>query len=1122
MSFILSYPTSTGNTSEHNAWPPNLREQAVAAFASYERGKRLFDWVTEGSWSTCESCGSHQMEALVINSAGPVKTPASTCKQCTSRDRAYMTPRLADYPETVRGLTEKEQHLLAPLLLVFDKFERCGRYGYNKSVGAPRVIGKRHVFKERLARSGLSPARKSRLELAFEDLYQNCTSFRQFEEAIESEPQKFYSLTFGCLECGIYPALYPRDSFSDLGNRESLTRADDRARRSSKRSFQRKMYSSVGDYRRNERLVLLHFYAHLRALVSSAVAQKITTPSNYLAEKDISSTYYLRKMLCLKDVCRQHGLPHLMVTLSPCDSPGGLPLPSWLDTEFTTSGASVRIKGAPVSNVHFAHVIHELARVLFAGVSAHGRQQKHHLLYAPTQERDGNNVKTFFTRLETQRRGTIHGHILFWLNNFDDTLLASLTTTELFREHPLLSSWISRIQASSKRTQDGERRIRAYVQELLCGLRSHIDVTAGRGTSLSYVCTYSSKASDALVGASELNARATADPSRTQGEISAILASVEIGVPETALHLSEVSSTHLWGSQLNVPVASDLEGLQKHRWVLAYIARQDEWADLTALEYLRLLKQDFSGPRSRGHPRVVAVGYSLLPHSNHRHYLQYAALHGRYQSLAELKGDELVSIELRYVKMCIEKLPEHFEEPGFSDRLRREGNTEDYILAACAATRCYKRLLENRGTSKLTVTTNSKLPPLNVEQSSVLTSILAYFGTSDQQKPVVLLGRAGTGKTRLLFELLLRFLGDDSARALFACPTGKLASDVAQRLTSAGLSKRVDVDTCHRSFGLMLSEGVYAKRVRDLTTYALVVVDEVSMISAENAKRIVLLARSYGFKLLFGGDLRQLPPPNVLPRLRVARCSEFWSSCHPRLHLSQQVRVEDVELQNFLDVIRVRPPSFEELRAFVEPVVWNSYFYLRGEVSDELIKEAFADHPQGSWLCATNAGVSRVNRLRSKIFISDFVLRNPRGVAVSTVLDGLLEPVDLAPGMPIMVLENVSLDEGLVNGEILHLKFVDGHALSLENQLGEDRVLSASFCDLEGRRVAYFPIRVAFAMTVHKSQGITLPWATLWFDTESSSILEGLAYVAFSRVRRREHLRVFGTLRTSHFVPCVI
>ena len=51
-----------------------------------------------------------------------------------------------------------------------------------------------------------------------------------------------------------------------------------------------------------------------------------------------------------------------------------------------------------------------------------------------------------------------------------------------------------------------------------------------------------------------------------------------------------------------------------------------------------------------------------------------------------------------------------------------------------------------------------------------------------------------------------------------------------------------------------------------------------------------------------------------------------------------------------------------------------------------------------------------------------------------------------------------------------------------------------------------FPLKLAWAITIHKSQGLTLP--KVWIDLGNSEKASGLSYVALSRVRDLSHLIV--------------
>jgi hypothetical protein len=63
--------------------------------------------------------------------------------------------------------------------------------------------------------------------------------------------------------------------------------------------------------------------------------------------------------------------------------------------------------------------------------------------------------------------------------------------------------------------------------------------------------------------------------------------------------------------------------------------------------------------------------------------------------------------------------------------------------------------------------------------------------------------------------------------------------------------------------------------------------------------------------------------------------------------------------------------------------------------------------------------------------------------------------------------------------------------------------------------VKYYPVMLGYAMTVHRSQGMTLKGVE--FDIEGV-FLPGQAYVAISRVKKLEHIKIIGNADKKHFL----
>ena len=123
--------------------------------------------------------------------------------------------------------------------------------------------------------------------------------------------------------------------------------------------------------------------------------------------------------------------------------------------------------------------------------------------------------------------------------------------------------------------------------------------------------------------------------------------------------------------------------------------------------------------------------------------------------------------------------------------------------------------------------------------------------------------------------------------------------------------------------------------------------------------------------------------------------------------------------------------------------------------------------------------------------------------------------LNLKPGLPIMLLRNINASMGLANGSRLVLTRI--HHFVLEGRLlggdfhGQPRMIPRIKLSTKPDHFPVFtrkqfPIRICFAMTIHKSQGQSLKNVAV--DLRKHCFTHGQLYVALSRVTDVSHLRV--------------
>ncbi len=382
-------------------------------------------------------------------------------------------------------------------------------------------------------------------------------------------------------------------------------------------------------------------------------------------------------------------------------------------------------------------------------------------------------------------------------------------------------------------------------------------------------------------------------------------------------------------------------------------------------------------------------------------------------------------------------------------------------------------------------------------------------------------GRAGTGKSTLL-RALCGMIEDDH---VVVAPTGLAAVNVGGQ-------------TIHSFFGLppRLIRPEDIRRSRNgavMRRLKMLVIDEVSMVRSDLMWAIDQSLRINrgrprepfgGVRLVLFGDLHQLPP--VVQEAEVAAHLEetyggpfFFSVSALRegvgtylLELLHVFRQSDEALIDVLTHIRggdVEPEHLELLNSRVAPI------------------RTLAEGEPYVILTPTNAAANRIN-----MAYLDALPAAPVSFAasVSGEFSQTAHPTDetlvLKVGAKVMLLRNDS-ERRWVNGTIARIARLEEKRVWIELDGKEEEIEPVTW---EARRYAYdqtaqkivesvagtfkqFPLRLAWALTIHKSQGLTLD--RVYIDLGRGTFAHGQAYVALSRCRSLEGLALARPLRPS-------
>lgn len=404
---------------------------------------------------------------------------------------------------------------------------------------------------------------------------------------------------------------------------------------------------------------------------------------------------------------------------------------------------------------------------------------------------------------------------------------------------------------------------------------------------------------------------------------------------------------------------------------------------------------------------------------------------------------------------------------------------------------------------------------------------LAWRYLSGTDTSVFLTGKAGTGKTTFLKRL--RQLSPK--RMVVLAPTGVAAINA-------------DGQTIHSFFQLAPGPFIPGSHTNEkdrfkmsqhkkdlIRTIDLLVIDEVSMVRADLLDRIDDALRRYrdasrpfgGVQLLLIGDLMQLAP--------VTRSDE-WEMLTPYYdtpyffssHALKQIDYVTIELKH---IYRQTDSCFVDLLAKVRD----------GNVDADVLRQLNSRHilgfdPEGEgWIRLTthNHIVRNYNDRRLEAlpgtghtFIAEVNGEFPEANFPAE------DVLCMKKGAQVMFVKNDSAGHAYYNGKIGIVTDLDSNSVTVSSDDGSDPIrvgpvewentkysLNSSNGEIEQKTVGTFtqiPLRLAWAITVHKSQGLTFDKAVLDID---ASFSHGQAYVALSRCRSLEGIVLASPLRES-------
>lgn len=375
---------------------------------------------------------------------------------------------------------------------------------------------------------------------------------------------------------------------------------------------------------------------------------------------------------------------------------------------------------------------------------------------------------------------------------------------------------------------------------------------------------------------------------------------------------------------------------------------------------------------------------------------------------------------------------------------------------------------------------------------------------------VFLTGAAGSGKTHVLREYIA-YLQSHGVVVGITASTGIAATHMGGT-------------TIHSWAGIGITEDLSAREIEELaeqprlrkrfTETSVLIIDEVSMLHHTRLNLVDKVLRTIrgseepfgGIQLILCGDFFQLPPVSKGAESLFAYHADAWKRADLQIcYLHEQHRQNDATYYGLLNAIRART------------VDDNLYALLQSRHNK---KPRGATEP--TMLHAHNSNVDIENerelaKLSGATYSYDMEMTG-RAALVATLQKSCLAPATLKikKGARVMFVKNLN-EIGCFNGTLGVVEHCDNENISVKTYSGKLVTVSREIWRIEedGKvkaEIRQYPLRLAWAITVHKSQGMSLDAAIV--DLRKS-FAPGMGYVALSRVRSLDGLCLLGINSTA-------
>ena len=398
----------------------------------------------------------------------------------------------------------------------------------------------------------------------------------------------------------------------------------------------------------------------------------------------------------------------------------------------------------------------------------------------------------------------------------------------------------------------------------------------------------------------------------------------------------------------------------------------------------------------------------------------------------------------------------------------------------------------------------------------------AYELINTTNSSFFLTGKAGTGKTTFLQTIQKEI----DKNFIVLAPTG-----IAAMLAGG--------ETIHSFFGLPLQictpktlGNINRSKISIIKKVDTIIIDEVSMVRCDIIDAIDYTLRYVmrnslpfgGKQMVFVGDLFQLPP--VLRKEETEIMDDLYNTMSPFFFKAHALRRLSLPCIEFIKVYRQKDDVFLNI---LDSIRFNKASYSELCTINQCVGRPTPSEERIITLCTRNDEASKINLSKLNLIDSEefcFEAKIDGDIKIDSNLPAERK-LSLKSGAQVIFVRN-DQSRRWVNGTIGTVSKIAEDEINVVTESGEYKVSPVSW---ESYKYEYnskekkivktlvgtytqYPLKLSWAITVHKSQGMTFDKMIL--DLSRGIFSKGQLYVALSRVRSLDGLFLIKPISFGH------